>query len=209
MVHTQNILLMGALFYYFNEYLWLYLKAQETGEERGKKRRVHLSYFGPHHSPHMTLQSTYDYRLSSVIFSCAQSWESTQQKGQHCLRPIKICNVTLTCSCLWLSGTVLMRPKFWKHHQITQNILADESPICLRAILHTLAHFLLPPLPPSGSFKALLQTSGTDSWRWSCLFLVTLLQSGRGRVNPISLFQVPYSFQGCHRGRTPETQVVA
>lgn len=145
MVHTQNILLMGALFY-FNGYLWLYLKAQETGEERGK-RRVHLSYFGPHHSPHMTSQSTYDYRLSSVIFSCAQSWEPTQQKGQHCLRPIKIRNVTLTCSCLWLSGTVLMRPKFWKHHQITQNILADESPICLRAGISHFAY--ISSLPPS------------------------------------------------------------
>lgn len=80
-------LLMGALFFHFNGYLWLYLKAQETAEERGKKRRVHLSCFGPHHSPHMTSQSTNDYRLSSVICLVLNPENQPSRRGNIVLGP--------------------------------------------------------------------------------------------------------------------------
>lgn len=53
-----------------------------------------------------------------------------------------------------------MRPKFWKHHQITQNILAAECPICLRTGTNRFAYISsLPPSTPSPHQAAPLRPS--------------------------------------------------
>lgn len=69
--------------------------------------------------------------------------------------------------------TALMRPKSWKHHQIMQNILAAESPICLKTGIQPLQiHSLTSSSQTPGERRRLMPSSRQRNWLLKIKLLV-------------------------------------